>query len=451
MSNDTTGTVGAVNLKKSIRANTIGVFIMKGVSMASSYFVVPLLIGYLDVYRYGIWITIFSIINWFQFFDMGLGNGLRNKYAESIAAGDNELAKIYVSTTYFLITLITLGMMVILGILYPIVNWHEVFNIDQSVGSELNWLILVVFSSFILSFPLKLINSLLYGAQKSGFANTIGSVANIISLLMIYFFIDKNGSNNLLKVGIIYTYVPLVLFLLVNIYFFAVPFKSVTPSIKHIKTKYIKDLTGLGIKFFILQVNALVLFSSNSFIIAHTLGQASVSEYNVMFKFYSIPNMLFTIILTPYWSAFTNAYVRDDVAWIKKNMKILLGFLGMVVLLSVVLLVFNKYLFHLWVGNKVKTYTDVGLWMVIYLFIQSAMLMYVNFINGTGKIQLQLYIATVVSIVNIPICIFFIKNLGWGLNGCIIANIICTTPFFVLMAIQTNKMINKTATGIWNG
>lgn len=441
---------GDVNRKKAIRSNAAGLLVLRGISMASSYFIVPILISYLDVYKYGIWITIYSIVNFIQFFDIGLGNGLRNKYAHSIAIGDTGLARVYVSTTYYLITIISGGLLLLFGGIYFFVDWHKAFNVNQSVGFELNWLVILLFGTFILSFPLKLINSLLYGAQKSALANSMTAVGNIVSLLMVVLLLKKNGVDNLLYVGVIYTVAPLVLFLFLNIYYFSTEFKHVIPARKFVDTRYIKDLTGLGVKFFILQINSLIIFSSNSFIIAQTLGQVKVTEYNVMFKLYSVPSLIFQILLTPYWSAFTSAYAKNDITWIKKNLKHLLKIFGGIIVVSVLLVVFNKFLFHMWVGNRVSINTMSGIWMVAYLIVQSSMLPFVNFINGTGKIKLQLYLACVVSLVNIPLSIYFIKSQGWGIDGCIIANIICTIPFLILMGIQTLKIINNKAVGIWN-
>ncbi len=418
--------------------------------MACSYVMVPLLISYLDNYRYGIWITVFSVINWFQFLDIGLGNGLRNKYAYGVASGNIELARTYVSTTYYIISIISICLLVIALISFPFVNWHSVFNVDSRIGNELNLLMIVVVASFVINFPLKIIISLLYGAQKSAFANAIGSLGNVFSLVFIYFFLNKTGKNNLIDVGIIYTGVPLILLVLVNFYFFSTTFKSVRPSFNFIKREHIKDLTGLGFRFFILQINAVILFSTNAFIIAQTMDQSKVTEYNVMFRLYNIPYLIFQILVTPYWSAFTNAYAKQDIKWIKKNMRILVKIFAAVTALLLLIFAFNKPLFHLWIGNKVAVNNTSGFLFVIYLTIQAAMLPFVNFINGTGKIKLQLYIGFVACIVNIPLSIFFIKQFHWGINGTIVANAICVLPFSILMCIQTFKILRNQAKGIWN-
>ena len=81
-------------------------FIVKAMSIAIGLAFVPLLLNVLDAERYGIWLTISSIITWFTFFDIGLGNGLRNKLAEAIATGKEELARVYVSTTYAILGIV---------------------------------------------------------------------------------------------------------------------------------------------------------------------------------------------------------------------------------------------------------------------------------------------------------------------------------------------------------
>ena len=92
----------SVKAKKNIFAS----FIIKGCNIAISLVLVPLTIHYVNPTQYGIWLTLSSIIGWFAFFDIGFGNGLRNKFAEAIAKDDHQLARIYLSTTYAILSII---------------------------------------------------------------------------------------------------------------------------------------------------------------------------------------------------------------------------------------------------------------------------------------------------------------------------------------------------------
>lgn len=73
-------------------------FLNKGTSLFLSMLYVPLFLECLDKTRYGIWVTIMSLVNWIGFFDIGIGQGLRNLLAKSLAEENYIEAKKVVST-----------------------------------------------------------------------------------------------------------------------------------------------------------------------------------------------------------------------------------------------------------------------------------------------------------------------------------------------------------------
>ena len=89
-------------------------------SIISNFMLVPLTINYLDTENYGIWLTLTSFISWFSFFDIGLGNGLRNKFAEAKTLGNYTDAQAFVSTAYFTIGCISLFIVIVFFFLEPI-------------------------------------------------------------------------------------------------------------------------------------------------------------------------------------------------------------------------------------------------------------------------------------------------------------------------------------------
>lgn len=69
-------------LYKNIGINVI----LKPLTMLLSMIYIPVLLDYLGDEKYGVWATISAFVNWFSVFDIGIGNGMRNKLAESLAA-----------------------------------------------------------------------------------------------------------------------------------------------------------------------------------------------------------------------------------------------------------------------------------------------------------------------------------------------------------------------------
>ena len=105
------------------KINITGTFFLKGLGILLSLIIVPMTITYLSPERYGVWIALSSIIGWLSFFDIGFGNGLRNKFVEAIARGDKELAKIYVSTTYAILAIIITLVWAVTAIATFFVDW----------------------------------------------------------------------------------------------------------------------------------------------------------------------------------------------------------------------------------------------------------------------------------------------------------------------------------------
>ena len=92
------------NITKHVGLSTL----YKAGGIIANFLLVPLTIAYLDTENYGVWLTLTSFISWFSFFDVGLGNGLRNKFAEAKTLGDYKRARAFVSTAYFTISCISL-------------------------------------------------------------------------------------------------------------------------------------------------------------------------------------------------------------------------------------------------------------------------------------------------------------------------------------------------------
>ena len=162
--------------------------------MTMGLVLVPLTINYLNPTKYGIWITLSSVIGWFSFFDIGLGNGLRNKFAEAIANNDHKLAKMYVSTTYAVLAFIIGIVLFLFFLINPYLNWSKILNVgnDSGLQKELSILALVVFSAFCLNFVIKLIATILIADQQPAKASFFNLIANAM-LICFYYCFNKNN------------------------------------------------------------------------------------------------------------------------------------------------------------------------------------------------------------------------------------------------------------------
>ena len=134
--NFTRGHERSIKAKKNILAS----FLIKGCSIAVSLIIVPVTINYINSSRYGIWLTLSSIVGWLSFFDIGLTQGLRNKFAEAKAKNDDSIARIYISTTYVILGIIFTCIWLLFLVGNNFLDWSKILNVPVSVKSEVTTL-----------------------------------------------------------------------------------------------------------------------------------------------------------------------------------------------------------------------------------------------------------------------------------------------------------------------
>jgi len=430
--------------ERSVKAkkNIILSFIFKGINILIQLMMVPLLLNYLDKQEYGIWLVISSIVMWFAFFDVGLGNGLRNKLTEALAKKNIKQAKEYVSTAYATISIIFLFLILIFIIVNPHLDWTKILNSSVKSNQEFILITYWFFTPILLHFILILLKNVIYANQQPALINLLNVLSNLLSFIAIY-VLTKNTESSLLYVSILFSVSRLFVPLLFNIYLFSKEYKELKPEIKSIRWSLNRDLLSLGGKFFIIQITAVIIFSSTNFLIAQIANPASVVEYNIIYKYFSVLLMIFSIITVPFWSAFTDALAQNDIRWIKKSMK-KLTLISYIFALGAILMFFSsKLVFSFWVGNSLKFSTSLIMLVAILIVNNLLASPYITFINGSGKINLQFYYSIYSLICFFFYVIFFGKDLHLGASGVVIAILIINVPASIIWFFQYKHIINS--------
>lgn len=434
---------------KNITKHVLLSFVYKGGSILAGFLLVPLTINYLDTENYGIWLTLSSFIAWFSFFDIGLGNGLRNKFAEAKAKGDMTLARGYVSSAYFTIGAVSLGLIVIFTFLNYFIDWTKVFNASPSLQKDLSLLMPIVFGFFCLQLVVKLITTIYTADQHHSMQGKINFFTQAGSLLLIW-IMTKTSESSLLVFGVIFSALPVVILLWFNLFAFKKRYFDFKPNIKFWKKEYLKDIFGIGLTFFIIQISGIILFTTDNIVITQLFGPEEVVPYNIAYKYFGIALMILTMILAPYWSSITEAYTKSEFDWLKKSMKNLFKFTFFAILGVLILLLFAPIAYKIWVGDRISIPFKLSISMSIYFIVTIFYHPFTYFINGTGKIKLQMISILFTAILNIPLSILFAKTLELGSSGVIMSTVICLLPHLFICPIQYYKLINNKAHGIWN-
>ena len=431
-----------------IKKNVIASFFCNVIGIIVAFVRVPIILDYLSVTEYGIWLVLTSTLSWFGFLNLGLGSGLRNKLAEALAKNDLETARSLVSTTYASLAAIISIIYCIFLFIQPFLNWTNILNAPDKLASQLATLVFIFATSYAIEFVVNVMSSILEADQKPAIGHFFGVIFNILFLLVLI-FLNENTPGSLIHMAIAFFGSSLFVAIFSSIYLYSKRYKFLRPSFRYIKFDFISEIGGLGIKFFVLQVTAIVLFASDNMIIAQVSGPEQVTAYNLAKKYMGVALIVFMITVEPLWSAITDAFTKKDIDWIKWVMRKTMMLWVVLLVFCAVQVLFSQNFYYLWIGDKVDVPPLLTPLMALFTVVFGWNLPFVSFLNGVGKIRLQLYIAIFLLVVNIPLSIMFARGLGMGSSGVILATSVCLLIGAILYPIQYYKIINNRATGVW--
>jgi len=411
-----------IDRTKAIKTHIPLTFLYRCVGAGLSFIIVPLTIDYLDVELYGIWMTLLSIMSMIVYFDLGFGNGIRNKLAEALAFNDTHLARTYISTGYIGFSFIAIAVFLMLALLYPLISFGKLFNSMSVSESQLSILFFVTAIFFLLNFILSLCNNIFYAFQLGSLPALTQAVINFIALSAICLLM-RFAPGNILYLGACYGLAMAIGYILLTSFFF-VRHREFIPNKNYVKFDKLNDISSLGINFFIIQIAVLIIFATDNLIITQVLGPKAVTPYNIVFKLFSIFTMGHGVIIASLWSAYTEAYVKKDIVWIRDVLKKLNALMIPIIVLVCLMIFFARKIINVWVGPEIVFANPLVIFMGFFVIISIWNNIYTFFINGIGQIKPQMYLAAFGAIINIPLSVYFTKYLGFGSSGVILGTVI---------------------------
>lgn len=391
-------------------------FLSKALTMLISFVSVPLTIHYLGAERYGVWLTISSLLMWMSLTDFGLtGNALVNRIAAAHGRDDRETAREYAASAFWALILLSGAIGTILLITFHWVPWRALFRVSEAVSTqELHQACALTLAIFVIGLPLSMLNSV-YSAYQEGFVwNAWTAGGNLFALLSLVIVTRFQGGLPLLIVAVSGTRALVGVANAYYMFFRHYPFLKPAPSA--VRWSCVRSLFTLGFKYMITQLASLGIYQSQPMIITQILGPAQVTIFVIAQKIITLPNDLAYIATAPFVSAFGEAKARGDWAWIRttfRNSEFLTIGTALVVQTGMVLVA--KPIISVWAGAAAVPSLSVVLWLSAYTLIGAAIMPMGQFLCG---IERPGVLATSLSICAGVIVILSV-SLGhvWGLAG----------------------------------
>lgn len=410
-----------------------------------SFLLLPLMLRYLGGEVFGVWVAIFSVVSWVVFFDLGLGSGLRNKLSESLSRGDDAESATLVATAYVSIaSLSALVFLIFLSINF-FVNWQSVFNTQAISRAELEWSMLAMVFLFLANFTLMLVIQVLHASQKTSLTVAHQFFVNFIALVAI-FLLSMFAAPSLMIVCVTYGVSQVVTTLFVS-YLFYKSNQNVMPRWRYFNSARVKSIASLGGQFFIIQLAVLAIFSSDKIIIVKLFGPQSLTEYELIFKVFSSILIINTLFLSPLWSGYTRAAAVSDYAWMRGAL-IRSHMVALALLVpALILFFFGGEIIFLWSGYRISPDSGLLMGMLCLVVVRVWTDIYAYFLNGVGVLKIQMWIAIVQALVNIPLSVAM--GYKFGLIGVVYGSIatllvsVVLLPITVFMYMRRGRLLTS--------
>src|ERR1035437_1470827 len=411
------------------------------VGIATSFITVPLVVGYLGNERYGMWLTMSSLVATLGPMDLGIGFGLLTVVSDAYGRDDKEAARRAISTAIAMLSMIAALAVVAFCIAYFLIPWARVFNVSSpTAASEAAPAAAVLLGAFALGLPLGIVGQVQL-AHQSGYISSAWAIAgNLGSFVAMIVIIMVHGSLPLLVLAL--TFVGLVAAALNGWFLFRRQRPWLMPRLRDVDLRAGRVLLKTGAFFIVLQLAGMVAYQIDNIVISQILGASAVPEYAIPVKIFTLAPTLLSFALMPLWPAYRESMARGDAAWVKRTLRrsILLA-AAFNIPSSLVLILAGPLILQVWVHGAVHPtlilLVGLGTWTIMNtLNGPFAMLL-----NGANIIGFQAVCSILMAIANVTISIILVQHIG--VSGAVWGSVIAQFIFILLPSLWYVRRLLK--------
>lgn len=369
--------------------------VARGVQIGASLVTIPLTVHYLGNERFGLWMAISSVLAMANFADFGIGNGVLNTVADASGKDDFDRIRGAISSGFAILSLIALLLFVLLVSSFGWISWANVFGVTSpQARDEASPALLVFACCFILNIPLDIVQRTQLALQQGFRTNFWQICGSLLGLAGVIAGILLHAGLPVLVAAL--AGAPVLATALNWLHFFLISRPDLLPRYRFVSRDVISTIANFGTLFFVLQLVVAVSYSADGLIIARVLGAASIPDYAIPQRMFSLISVLVAILVTPLWPAYGEAISRGDVSWVRRTFaRSLLFVLASASVASVTLLLIAHRILGWWVGQSVKAPFVLLLGLALWTVVDCCGNTVAMFLNGASIMRFQIIVASV--------------------------------------------------------
>jgi O-antigen/teichoic acid export membrane protein len=359
-----------------------------------SFFTVSMLVQYLGRDSYGLSVTITGMAAWLSVAQGGIGQSVKNEMIRQPDSAGSLFAGAFASL---------LGIVSVVGLFLTgaarFLPWKQILNAPDFHQPNL-----ILFSLWIVLFTalLSLVRAT-YAAFQSEFKLAPAMLAGL--LLSFLFVLAGIRGGYSLAVVVSASLLPNLIGLAVGL--------LLMPRVLGIRLSFPRKLYRAGLWFFIIEACTILIFQADVFLVNLFLGQAKATVFALHFQLFFYLQTAVTLVVSPYWAAFGDAWKSNERAWLKSSVLrlalaiALLSATGVVLLLAI-----GRPLMNLWSHGQVEWNPALALAIGANVIIQAVTGVYATALGSLGIARDPARVVILQAVLNIGVCIWLIRRFG---------------------------------------
>jgi O-antigen/teichoic acid export membrane protein len=442
LSSGATPEIRARERQRRVFLSTAAALFGKTVAVGTSLISIPLALNYLGTERFGLWMTISSIVALLAFADLGIGNGLLNAISAANGLDDIAAVRRHISSAAIILSGIAGVLLVIFCGLYSFIPWPTIFNVHSSqAAAEAGPAVFVFMFCFAINVPAAIVQRVQLGLQLGFVANLWQTAGSVMALAAVLVAVNIKASLPALVFAI--AGMPVIASLLNGVVFFGRLRPELSPRFSLATRQSAYFIARTGILFLVLQLVAALTYSSDNLIVAHYLGAAAVTTYAIPEKLFSFISVALSIMLTPLWPAYGEAISRGDRTWVRAIFRKSLGIsVAVAACLSLTLAIFGQEIIDRWIGHPVAIPFSLIIGLGIWKIFEAAGSAFAVLFNGANVVGFQVMVAITTAITAILAKLYLVGQIG--ISGPVFATVGCYGIFALLPYALAGRKIIRT-------
>lgn len=410
-------------------ATAVATLIVRGFTVIATLVTIPFIAPYLGAERFGLWMTLGTVLAWLSLVDLGMANSLIHALAAAEGKDDQVQARRVVASAIWIMAGLG-GLLIFSGLcLWPFVSWSSVFNVTSPQAvTEVRQAVLVVLVILALRLLSSLSLAIYQGLQEGWLFQIWSGLAGLLSIAALLTAISFKAGLPTLLLSFFGTQVIGDFMAAADL--FLRRRKWLRPRRQDFDRRKAIWLLRSGTRFWVAQISAVLLLQTDLIIVTRLFGAGEAGSYGTALRLFTLIGLTQGAFIVPLQAAYSEAQARGDHNWITSTFRssVLVSLLC-VIPVAGLLCFFAPQIFRLLVTPELLPVRALVIALMCSEIINSVARCISILLNGLGHIRSQVVFGPVGGLVNIALSLLLARLVG--VSGIAWATALCLLIFWV--------------------